>query len=168
MLKGEHLNGWVIWSEWVKQVTESKVEGWRVGRPRLRWLEDVENGFFGNWKWRDGDKRQYLIEKNGHVSYNGGKSRGQELRKNKRTDYLFGQFSKLIFYSCSLPPPSILVVNPLMWEVFMALVVIISDKFLIIKGSQHRFCCWHGTFLTAPKSLSVACGTVFGKGSSGI
>jgi hypothetical protein len=36
-------------------------------------------------EWRGGDKRQYIIEKNGHVSYNGGKSRGLEPR-NKKED----------------------------------------------------------------------------------
>jgi hypothetical protein len=50
----------------VKKIFDSKPEGrTRMGRPRLRWLEDVEKDLL-KMKVKNGDRRQWT-EKNGRL-----------------------------------------------------------------------------------------------------
>jgi len=41
------------------EIFESKPEGSRRGRPRLRWMEDVER-IYGRRRLRDGNRRQSI------------------------------------------------------------------------------------------------------------
>jgi hypothetical protein len=80
----------------IKKIFDSKPEGRRkVGRPRLRWLHDVENDLrvMKIKRWR---KKRLKIEKNGHSSLR----RPRFLKGRRSKEQASKHFSKTHFNLC--------------------------------------------------------------------